>query len=291
MKKTATKTSATKLPNKARRVALMKLLADEDENVARTIRETILSFGAPARPWLESEALSSDPLLRRRVRDLLRVYEREETDNRFLSFCMHHGEEFDVEGGVWLICKTRYPQINIEAYQAMFDEWAGKLRDTFRAYSRGESRLAIMNEYVFGQLGFSGDEKKYYNPENSYLNRVIDRRMGNPISLCMIYLLLGRRLEMPITGIGFPGHFLCRYQSSKEEYYIDAFNGGKLLSKNQCLKYLKQNGLGVQNGYLVPISARRILLRICANLHQTYLQKKENKEAVRIQRYLVALAK
>lgn len=269
----------------------MKLLADEDENVAETIQNTILSFGASARPWLESEALSSDPLLRRRVRDLLSIHERDETDNRFLSFCMHHGEEFDVEDGVWLICKTRFPGMSIEAYQALLDEWAGKLRDAFRRYSRGESRLAIMNEYVFGELGFSGDEKKYYNPENSYLNKVIDRRLGNPISLCLIFMLLGRRLEMPITGIGFPGHFLCRYQSSKEEYYIDAFNGGKLLTKAHCSKYLKQNGLGIHNGYLVPISARRILLRICANLHQTYLQMDLNREAVRVQRYLVALAK
>jgi regulator of sirC expression with transglutaminase-like and TPR domain len=148
-----------------------------------------------------------------------------------------------------------------------------------------------MNEYLFGELGFVGDEQKYYSPENSYLNRVIDRRLGNPISLGLVYIMVARRLELPITGIGFPGHFLCRYQSSKEEYYIDAFNGGKLLTKNQCARYLKQNGLGVQNGYLVPISARRVLLRICANLHQTYLQMKKGKDAVRVQRYLVALAK
>lgn len=291
MKKLAAKISETQLPDEARRRALLKLLADEDEEIVGTIKETILSYGDGTRPWLESHALSDDPLLRQRIRELLNHFLREETDNRFLSFCMHHGEEFDVEQGVWLISKTRYPKINIEAYEALFDEWAGKLRHAFRFYSRGESRLAIMNEFVFRDLKFKGNEDQYYDPENSYLNRVIDRRLGNPISLCLIYMLLGRRLEMPITGIGFPGHFLCRYQSSKEEYYIDAFNGGKLLSKTQCSIYLKQNGLGMQNGYLVPISARRILLRICANLHQKYLQLDTNDEAVRIQRYLVALAK
>lgn len=291
MKKPTAKTSALQLPDEVRRRALLKLLADEDEDIADTIKETILAYGAAARPWLESEALSDDPFLRRRIRTLLNFFLRAETDSRFLSFCMHHGEEFDVEQGVWLISKTRYPEINIEAYEAVLDDWTSRIRAMFGSYSRGESQLAIVNDFVFGELGFKGNENQYYDPENSYLNRVMDRRLGNPISLCLIYLLLGRRLAMPITGIGFPGHFLCRYQSSKEEYYIDAFNGGKLLSKTQCTIYLQQNGLGVKNGYLVPISARRILLRICANLHQTYLQLEKSDEAVRVQRYLVALAK
>ena len=151
--------------------------------------------------------------------------------------------------------------------------------------------LAVLNEFLFGELGFIGNEKNYYDPENSYLNRVIDRRTGNPISMCLIYLLLGRRLGLPLAGIGFPGHFLCRYQTSQEEHYIDVFNGGKLLTKPQCMKYLKQNGLGVREGYLVPISARRVLLRICANLHQIYLQFSEHEEAGRVQKYLVALAR
>ncbi len=291
MKNSVVKTTEVRLPGETRRRALLKLLADEDEGVAEKIKETILTYGAAARPWLESEALVDDPLLRRRIRALLLGFWREDADNRFLSFCMHHGEEFDVERGVWLISKTCYPEINVEAYEAVLDDWAARLRAAFGSYSRGESRLAIVNEFVFGELGFKGNENQYYDPENSYLNRVIDRRLGNPISLCLIYMFLGRRLEMPITGIGFPGHFLCRFQSSKEEYYIDAFNGGKLLSKSQCTIYLQQNGLGVKNGYLVPISARRILLRICANLYQTYLQLEESADAVRIQRYLVALAK
>jgi regulator of sirC expression with transglutaminase-like and TPR domain len=148
-----------------------------------------------------------------------------------------------------------------------------------------------MNEFLFADLGFQGNEQNYYDPDNSYFNQVIDRRTGNPISLCLIYMLLGRRLRMPIAGIGFPGHFLCRYQSSQEEHYIDAFNQGKLLTKTQCMQYLKKNGLGVREGYLVPISARRVLLRICANLHQIYLQLSESDEAAKVQRYLVALAK
>lgn len=279
------------LPDEKIRRALISLLGDDSEAIAQTIREKILSFGGAARPWLEREALHNDPLIRRRVRSLLTHLHRVEADERFMLFCRHHGEEFDLEHGIWLIAQTRYPEINLEAYHALLDDWAGRLREALRPYRKGESQLAVMNEFLFGDLGFKGNEQNYYDPENSYLNRVIDRRTGNPISLCLVFILLGRRLEMPIAGIGFPGHFLCRYQTSQEEHYIDAFNQGKLLSKAQCMQYLKRNGLGVREGYLVPVSARRVLLRICANLHQIYLQLSEHEEAAKVQRYLVALAK
>src|SRR5690606_39368836 len=77
-------------------------------------------------------------------------------------------------------------------------------------------------------LGFRGNEQNYYDPANSYFNRVIDRRTGNPISLCLLFMLLGRRLEMPIAGIGFPGHFLCRYQTSQEEDRKSVVEGKKV---------------------------------------------------------------
>lgn len=279
------------LPDEKIRRALISLLGDDSEEIAQTIREKILSYGPATRGWLEGEVLHADPLVRRRVRSLLSHFHRADADHRFITFCRHHGEEFDLEHGIWLIAQTRYPDINLEAYNALLDDWAGRLREALRPYRKGESQLAVMNEFLFGDLGFRGNEANYYDPDNSYLNRVIDRRTGNPISLCLIFILLGRRLEMPITGIGFPGHFLCRYQTSQEEHYIDAFNQGKLLTKTQCMLYLKRNGLGVREGYLVPISARRVLLRISANLHQIYLQLSENEEAARVQRYLVALAK
>lgn len=271
--------------------ALLLLLGDEDESIAASVCEKLRAHGPAVRSWLEAEALNPDPLVRRRVGALLLEFRRAEADRRFELFCTHHGEEFDLEQGVWFIAQTRYPGINPLGYDALLDDWAAKLRPALEPYRKGDSIIAVINEFLFTDLGFTGNESNYYDPENSYLNRVLDRRTGNPISLSLVYMLLGRRLRLPIAGIGFPGHFLCRYQSPQEEYYIDAFNRGKLLSRAQCMQYLTQNGLGVREGYLVPISARRILLRICANLHQIYLQLGSAAEAERIQRYLVTLAK
>lgn len=275
----------------ARRDALLKLLADDDPPVYPIIREEILARGDEVWDWLGDHSLSDEPLVRRRARELRDVLARRKTDTEFLAFCLRSGEEFNLEQGVWLIARTRHPELNLEGYTALLDDWAGELRGRLLAYEGAQSRLAVLNEFIYDDLGFKGNEQNYYDPDNSYMNRVIDRRTGNPISLCLFYIFLARRVGLPVTGIGFPGHFLCRYQSPREEHYIDAFNGGKLLSKQQCIQYLKQHGLGVREGYLVPVTARRVLLRICANLHQIYLQLSQPKEADRIQHYLVALAK
>lgn len=272
--------------------ALLKLLADEDSAVYRPVREKILSYGSEVViSWLQPHTLSNDPALRRRAQDIIWHFGRQAADNRFLGFCLKHGEEFELEEGVWLLAQTQYPDINVEAYQALLDSFAGELRERLDLTREPKEVLTRINAYLFEELGFSGNEENYYDPENSYLNRVIDRRTGNPINLSLLYMLLARRLRLPVTGIGLPGHFICRHQSSAAEIFIDAFNGGKFLSKADCVQYLAHANYSLRDDCLAPVSSRRMLLRICGNLHQTYLQLQRTEETTRIQRYLVALAR
>src|SRR6266568_8264638 len=278
--------------SEGQRTALVKLLSDEDPAVYHLVREKILSYGQAAVSWMQPHVLSRDPVLRRRAQEIIDHLARKSADNRFLAFCLsQHGEDLDVEQGSWLLSQTRFPDINVAAYQALFDSYAGDLREKIDFGARPEQILATINHYLFSELGFHGNEQNYYEPENSYLNRVIDRRTGNPISLCMVYLFLSRRLHLPVTGIGMPGHFLCRFQCSTDEWYIDAFNRGKLLSRTDCVKYLVQTNYGFQEGLLSPATPRRVLLRMCSNLHQIYLHLKLADETARLQRYIVALAK
>ncbi len=278
--------------SESQRTALIKLLSDEDPAVYRLVREKILFYGQAAIAWMRPHVLSSDPVLRRRVQEVIEHLARRSADNRFLAFCLsQHGEDLDVEQGSWLLSQTRYPDINVLAYQALFDSYAGDLRERIDFGAKPDQILATINQYLYSELGFHGNEQNYYEPENSYLNRVIDRRTGNPISLCMVYLFLCRRLHLPVAGIGMPGHFLCRFQCSTDELYIDAFNRGKLLSRTDCVKYLVQTNYGFQEGLLAPATPRRILLRMCSNLHQIYLHLKWADETARLQRYIVALAK
>jgi len=275
--------------SEGQRTALITLLSDEDTTVYHLVREKILSYGLTATAWMQPHVLSSDPLLRRRAQEIIDHLARQSADNRFLAFCLSRGEDLDVEQGAWLLAQTRYPDINVAAYQALFDSYAGDLRERINFGAKTEQILADINQYLFSELGFHGNEQNYYDPENSYLNRAVDRRTGNPISLCMVYYFLCRRLYLPVAGIGMPGHFLCRFQSPSEELYIDAFNRGKLLSKTDCVKYLVQTNYGFQEGLLSPATPRRILLRMCSNLHQIYQYLKLPDETARLQRYIVAL--
>jgi regulator of sirC expression with transglutaminase-like and TPR domain len=273
------------------KAALLKLLADEDRHVYRSIRQKILSYGPAAADWLRPHMLSRDAPLRRRAQEIVLCLDRQTADVNFLGFCLNHGQEFDLEQAAWLLALTQYPEINVSGYRALLDGYAGDLRERLASGASSHENLATLNHYLFNELALVGNEKNYYDPENSYLNRVLDRRTGNPISLCLVYLLLARRLRLPVVGIGLPGHFICRFQSSSGDLYIDAFNRGRLLTKADCIQYLLLTNYGVRDDYLAPFTPRRLLLRICGNLHQIYLHLEQAETAARFQRYLVALGR
>jgi regulator of sirC expression with transglutaminase-like and TPR domain len=277
--------------SESQRSALLNLLGDEDPAVYQAVRQRILASGPSATDWLRPHTLSRDPAVRRRAREIVRCFDRHDADDSFLAFCLRNGEELDIETGAWMLARTQYPDINVEAYRALLDSYANDLRERLDLAGELNQLLAAINHYLFVERRLTGNQENYYDPDNSYLNRVLDRRTGNPVSLCLVYLLLARRLRLPVAGIGLPGHFLCRYQSSSAEVYLDVFHHGKLLTKADCMKYLVRANLSVRDDYLSPISSRRLLLRLCANLHQIYLQLELPDEATRLQRYLVALAR
>ena len=284
------KSSVFDLPDE-KKAALISLLTDEDPEIFKTIRDEIMSHGSGVRTWLAPYALDEDPLLRRRTQEIVTHFDRADSDTLFHAFCINNGEELDLEEGCWLLARTVYTDINVSAYRAILDDFAHELMLKLDFGSEPEGIVAGINQHLFKNCGFSGNEDDYYDPDNSYLNRVIDRHTGNPISMCMLYMAVCRRLGLPITGIGLPGHFLCRYQNPRQELYIDAFNRGRVLTKTDCMKYLKQAGYEFHEAFLLPASPRRILLRICSNLHQVYQRNVLKADATRLRGYIVALSK
>jgi regulator of sirC expression with transglutaminase-like and TPR domain len=282
--------SAWKLEEKHKK-ALISLLADDDARIYQTVRETILSYGPASSVWMREHTLSNDPVLRRRANEIVQHFARQDADTQFLAFCLNQGEDSDLEQGLLLLARTQYPDINLEAYAALLDDFATQLREHLDLNAPAEHILRIINDYLFRELNFVGDETNFYDPQNLYLNVLIDRRVGGPLILSLLYLLLARRLRLPVAGVGLPGNFLCRYQSSRAEIYVDAFHGGRLLNKADCVKQVLQQRQRFEESSLAPVSARRILLRLCAQLHQIYTQQKSPVQIERLQRYLVALAK
>jgi regulator of sirC expression with transglutaminase-like and TPR domain len=275
----------------AERAALLTLLADDDPVVTAGVRARILSLGADVIPWLKPHRLSDQPSLRRHVQEILTHFARLEADTRFLAYCLNHGDDLDLEAGVLLLAATRYPDLNPAAYQALLDQYAGAVTEVAGGESRGVEMLDVMNRVLFRELGFRGSHENSHALENNYFNRVLDRRQGNPINLCTLYWLIARRLRLPIVGIGMPSHFLCRYQTTTDSFFVDAFNQGRLLTRAHCVNYLQTAGYGFQESFLAPASPRETLLRMCGNIHQYHARQQQSEPVAQFQRYLIALSK
>jgi regulator of sirC expression with transglutaminase-like and TPR domain len=285
-----TEITGSSLPDQ-QRVALIKLLGDEDPTVYQAVKDKIISLGSDTQIWLKPCQLSGDPLVRRHAQDIVRHFSRELSDARFMAYCLQEEGQIDLEKGALLMAQTQFPEINTAAYSAILDDLAGELREWLAAGDQKERLLVRVNQFLFEEKGFTGNMENYYDPENSFLNRVLDRRTGNPVSLCLVYILLMRRLGFPVNGVGLPGHSVCRFLSDTEEVYVDAFNLGKLLTRNDCIEHLTRCKHDVRDEYLSPMSARRMLARMCGNLEQIYLELQQTADATRVQRYLFALTR
>jgi hypothetical protein len=140
------------------------------------------------------------------------------------------------------LAEEEYPSLDVEEYLVRLDELAG--RALARAGVAPASRLAALRHVLHEEEGLRGNEKDYYDPRNSFLNDVLDRRLGIPISLSVVWIEVARRAGVVLEGIGFPGHFLARYASpSGQEVYVDAFHGGEMLSVDECVaRYRARTG-------------------------------------------------
>jgi regulator of sirC expression with transglutaminase-like and TPR domain len=140
-----------------------------------------------------------------------------------------------------------------------------------------------INQYLFVEQNFSGNDHDYYDPRNSFITDVLDRRLGIPLSLSIIYMVLGDRLGFAIEGISFPGHFIVRPQHPDLEIFIDPYNKGEILFPEDCANKLTQlygREVPLQGEYLQPVGIRRILDRLLTNLKLIYLRRHEPVKAL-----------
>lgn len=268
--------------------ALIRLLSDENERVARTVSGKLVEIGDAAVPLLR-EAEIEQPEMARRIEAVLDEIRgsRLEGELRDLAVCPE--DQMDLERGVFLIARYAYPGLDTEPYTRALDEMATEARERMGARVSGEEAVKTLNRYLFTEQGFRGNTKNYYEVENSYLNRVIDRRLGIPISLSVLYLLVGKRLGLPVAGIGMPGHFLVKFDSDRYKVFVDCFNAGALLSERDCARFLTQAGYGFEDRYLQRSSVRAILARNLKNLVAIYNKLEDSVKVARFSRFIQLL--
>jgi regulator of sirC expression with transglutaminase-like and TPR domain len=184
--------------------------------------------------------------------------------------------ELDLAEAALLIAAEEYPDLRPAVYLNQIARMSSDLKQRIRAEVEPQRVVERANTYFFEELHFKGNREEYYDPRNSFLNEVIDRRVGIPITLAVLYVAVGERAGLPVRGVGMPGHFLVAYApSSTGEVFIDAFNG-RTLTREECAKMLEEMYGGtvpMRPALLQPSTKRQILARILNNLKSLYLSR------------------
>lgn len=268
--------------------ALIRLLADEDEKIVQTISDKLIDIGPSAVPLLQ-EAEIEQPEMAERIASVLEEIRGGKLEDELIRLVAAPDDQVDLEQGGFLIARYAYPSLDVPFYIRLLDEMAQEVQDRIGPRASGEETVKTLNRYLFTEQGFRGNTKNYYEVENSYLNRVIDRRTGIPISLSVVYLLIGKRLRLPVHGIGMPGHFLVKYESDRYRIFVDCFNGGALLTEKNCQRFLTEAGYGFDEKYLQQSPVRAILSRMTKNLLAIYAKLDDPIRKSRLNRFIEIL--
>ncbi|HIN94195.1 MAG TPA: tetratricopeptide repeat protein, partial [Planctomycetes bacterium] len=190
-----------------------------------------------------------------------------------------------------LIALLDEEEIDIEAYVRLIERMVADISKKINKDANSADKLAALDQYLFQDNGFHGSRFDYYHRANSYLNRVIDDREGLPITLCVLYIELGRRLGLTIEGIGLPGHFVVQHiGDNKKPQLIDVFNEGKRLSRKDAMKLVAEHSnQPFQEDYLKPVPKRLIVSRMLNNLMGLAQQKEDKESMLRYVELMMAL--
>ena len=189
------------------------------------------------------------------------------------------------------LARIEYPGLDAGPFLAVLDSHAHALSQRLAGGTRGAHYVEAANQYLFGELGFTGNSGNYYDPRNSCLNEVLTARTGIPITLAVVYLEIGRRLGQPLCGIGLPGHFLVEYRDADFAAFIDVFHAGRLLTAAECFALAREAaGVPMRDDprMLARASQRQILTRMLNNLRGVYLHRREFGKALQTLDLMVA---
>lgn len=191
-----------------------------------------------------------------------------------------------------LIAAEEYPELEVREYLVRLDEMGCALRQRLDDEPRPERAVMALNRYLFQEQGFKGNTEEYYDPRNSYLNEVLDRRTGIPITLSTVYMEVARRAGLDVEGVGLPGHFVVRIQTAGHPLLVDPFHAGTLLTEKDCQKRLDRifgGKVKIEPGMLEPCRHRDMLERILRNLKAVYIRDQDVSRAVRVVDLLVRI--
>lgn len=279
----------TTLPNSEIK-ALVKLLRADDESTYKLLEEQLKTFDSRILKDIECEISSDDESLKKHFSELVTKVKRQWLKTSFLKLDLNQLSE--LEKGVFLISLFNNPFADINSYTKILDDWAKKLSINLQQVKLPDDPTSIINEvnhFLFMELGFKGNKQNYYDPENSYIDKVIERKIGNPILLSMIYIFIVKRIGLPFIGVNIPAHFLVQYADSFEPIFVDPFNQGEIITREVCQERIRALDLMWHESYLKAPTNKQILIRIMQNLINIYKEEGKLEEKEYLEGYVKAL--
>lgn len=216
-----------------------------------------------------------------------------ETLERFRSAVGGPADEVPLGRGALLVAQAQYPGLDIDGYERRLQHLAGALAPRLDGASDAPARVKVANELLFSELGFHGNEEQYDDVRNLFLNDVIERRTGIPITLAIVYIEVCQRAGLDVRGMGLPGHVVARIEEPEgEPLYIDVFRGGRLLSADDCRRLVRDTygrRTEFRDHFLSAVTARQLLQRLLHNLKARALQSGDEECAARAIDLLLAM--
>lgn len=210
--------------------------------------------------------------------------------SRFAEIIALPDDEINLAEAALLIAAEEYPRLDVAVYLDKLDRIADIARDRIALAVDVSDYISAMNATLFEDYGFQGNRENYYDPRNSFLNEVIDRRIGIPITLSVLYIEVARRIGFAVEGVGMPGHFIVRHKAADEIIFIDPFNSGRVLGEMGCAELVAEisGGRGrLQPEQLLPVTRKQILARMLANLLGIYARNDHRRALAVIERLLL----
>jgi regulator of sirC expression with transglutaminase-like and TPR domain len=246
--------------------ALISLLDDEDVEITNHVETKIRSLGGTIIPYLENEweESSLNPILQKRIEDL--IHDLQYTTLQERLFTWKNGGAMDLLEGIWLIATYQYPDLSYEKLRDELEQIYYEVWIEFRTNLAPSDQIKTLNYVFFNKLKFGANTKNFHSASNSMLNVVLESRKGNPISLCVIYMMVARKLGLPVYGVNLPNLFVLTYKNEHTQFYINVFNRGLVFTRNDIDNYIAQLNLAPTDIFYQPCSNLDVVKRVLRNL-------------------------
>ena len=256
--------------------AIVSLLSDASPDIADRMRQKLYDLGEKATREIHS-ACADGSRAHREVSRVLMRFREPSLDTRFRNLTRDQNGDIALEEGVFALARFGYPDLDESAYKTRLGYMAFELAPRIAPDDHPIRVIRALNHYLFDEQGFHATTR--HDPDDTYFNRVLDRKRGWPITLSAVYLILAQRLELPISGVALPGHYIVKYIHNDQHIYIDPHNRGQILTANECEDLI---GEEISEELFLKASNRFTLFRMMNNLRYTYLNMADQNRAKKL---------